>query len=69
MGEGGRVDDRTMAESAGGVRRILAAIDAGELSCSAAYRNRLQGAVVALESLARQQPQIDGAVPGSPSRS
>jgi hypothetical protein len=42
-----------VAEAAGGVRRILAAIDAGELACSAAYRNRLQGAVVVLESLAR----------------
>jgi hypothetical protein len=52
-GEGGSVDDRTVAEAAGGVRRVLAAIDAGELSCSAAYRNRLQGAVVALEGLAR----------------
>lgn len=53
VGRGGSVDDRTVAEAADGVRRILAAIDAGELSCSAAYRNRLQGAVVALESLAR----------------
>jgi hypothetical protein len=69
MGESGSVDDRTTVEAAGGVRRILAAIDAGELSCSAAYRNLLQGAVVALESLARQQPQIDGTAPGSPSRS
>jgi len=43
----------TMAEAAAGIRLVLAAIDAGELSCSAAYRNRLQGAVVALESLAR----------------
>jgi hypothetical protein len=37
----------------GSLRAALAAIDAGKLSCSAAYRNRLQGAVVALESLAR----------------
>jgi hypothetical protein len=37
----------------GSLRAVLAAIDAGELSCSAAYRNRLQGAVVALESLTR----------------
>jgi hypothetical protein len=29
----------------------LAAIKAGELTCSAAYRHRLEGAVVALESL------------------
>lgn len=53
MGRGGSMDDRTMAEAADGVRRILAAIDAEELSCSAAHRNRLQGALVALESLAR----------------
>jgi hypothetical protein len=52
MGEGGSVDDRTVAEAAAGVHRILAAIDAGELACSAAYRNRLQGAVVALDSVA-----------------
>jgi hypothetical protein len=52
MGEGGSVDDRTVVGAAGGVRRILAAIDAGELACSAAYRNQLQGAVVALESVA-----------------
>lgn len=31
------------------LRAVLAAIDAGELSCPAAYRNRLQGAVAALE--------------------
>ncbi len=28
-----------VAEAAGGVRRILAAIDAGEPSCSAVYRD------------------------------
>jgi len=50
MGRGGNVDDRTVAEAADGVRRILVAIDAGELACSAGYRNRLQGAVVALEA-------------------
>jgi hypothetical protein len=48
------------------LRAVLTAIDAGELSCSAAYRNRVQGAVVALESLAREA-QTDGAAPGSPS--
>lgn len=51
MGEGGSVDDRTVAEVAASMRRPLAAIDAGRLSCSAAYRNRLQGAVVTLETL------------------
>lgn len=51
-GEGGSVDDRAVAEVATSMRRLLAAIDVGELSCSPAYRNRLQGAVVALESIA-----------------
>jgi hypothetical protein len=51
MGGGGTVDDRTVAEAAVGVRSVLAAVDAGHFSCSAAYRNRLQGVVVALESL------------------
>lgn len=54
-GEGGSVDDRTVAEVAVSMRRLLAAIDAGELVCSAAYRNRLQGAVVALDALAGRQ--------------
>jgi hypothetical protein len=53
MGEGGSVDDKTLREVAVSMRRLLAAIDADELVCSAAYRNRLQGAVVVLESLAR----------------
>lgn len=51
-GEGGSVDDKTVAEVAAGVRSLLAAIEAGELSCSAAQRHRLQGAVVTLEALA-----------------
>jgi hypothetical protein len=46
------------------LRAVLTAIDAGELSCSATYCNRVQGAVVALESLAREA-QTDGAAPGS----
>jgi hypothetical protein len=54
--KGGTVDDCTVAEAAAGMRSVLAAIDAVELACSAAYRNRLQGAVVALESLARDDP-------------
>jgi hypothetical protein len=36
------------------LRQLLAAIDAEELSCSTGYRTRLHGAVVALESLARE---------------
>lgn len=51
-GAGGSVGDRTVAEAAASMRRLLAAIDSGELSCSPAYRNRLQGAVVALENIA-----------------
>lgn len=42
------------------LRRLLAAIDAGELSCSPRYRTRLQGAVVSLESLAASDgPAVD----------
>lgn len=33
------------------LRSVLAAIDAGQLSCSAGYRSRLAGAVVAVEAL------------------
>lgn len=51
-GEGGTVDDRTLTEIAGSMRRMLGAIEAGELTCSAAQRHRFQGVVVALEALA-----------------
>jgi hypothetical protein len=51
MGE--QISHRDVMTATGSLRAVLAAIDAGELSCSAAYRNRLQGAVAALESLAR----------------
>lgn len=56
MGEGGGVDDRTLVEVAASMRGLLAAIDAGEMSCTPAYRNRLQGAVVALEGVATGSP-------------
>ena len=49
MGE--QISHIDMVTVIGSLRAVLAAIDLGELSCSAAYRNRLQGAVVALESL------------------
>lgn len=39
------------------LRRVLGSIDAGELSCSATYRSRLEGAVVALDSLAAGQAE------------
>lgn len=42
-----------LASAVNSLRAVLAAIDAGELSCSTAYRNRVQGAVVALEALAQ----------------
>jgi len=50
-GEGGTVDDKPIPEVIEGLRAMLAAIDEGRMSCSAGYRNRLQGAVVALEAL------------------
>lgn len=39
------------AEVAFMVRALLASVDAGELSCSAAMRHRIEGAVLALESV------------------
>lgn len=78
MGEGGSVDDGTVSEVAEGMRSLLAAIDARQMSCSAAYRNRLQGAVVALESLVRgdldgrdrttgvHRADVDAAAAGAP---
>jgi hypothetical protein len=44
------VDYRAVVE-ADVVRSMLVALDARQLSCSAAYRNRLQGVVVVLEGL------------------
>lgn len=55
-GEGGCVDDRTVAVAAGLMRGVLCLLDAGRLSCSAAYRNRLEGAVVAMEALTGGDP-------------
>jgi len=48
---GGTVDDKPLPEVIEGLRALLNAIDTGKMSGSAAYRNRLQGAVVALEAL------------------
>lgn len=60
-GEGGSVDDRTVAEVAVLMRRLLAAINAGELTCAPASRHRLAGAVVTLEALTtRPQTSISG---------
>ena len=52
MGEGGSVDDKTVAEVAVSMRRLLAAIEAGELACPPVCRHRLEVAVVTLEALA-----------------
>lgn len=54
QGEGGVVAAGTVAEVAVSMRELLATIDAGEMSCSSAYRHRLQGAVLALEALCRE---------------
>jgi hypothetical protein len=53
MGEGGSVHDKVVPEVAASMRRLLAAIDAGEMSCSKGYRRQLQSVVVALEAMAR----------------
>jgi len=47
---GGTVNDKTIPEILMGLRALLQAIDDGRMSCSAAYRNRLRGAVLALEA-------------------
>jgi hypothetical protein len=52
MGEGGSVHDKVVPEVAASMRRLLAAIDAGEMSCSKGYRRQLQSVVVALEAMA-----------------
>ena len=53
MGE--QISHSDVVTAIGSLRAVLAVIEAGELSCSPAYRNRLQGAVVALDSLAAGQ--------------
>lgn len=50
-GEGGTVDDKTMAEVAVSMRRLLGAVAAGELTCPPASRHRLEGMVIVLEAL------------------
>lgn len=51
------------AETAGQLRTLLAEIKAGDLTCSAAYRNRVEGAVLALETLIGERGSFPG--PGS----
>jgi len=50
-GVGGSVNDKPIGEVVAGLRALLKAIDEGRMTCSPAYRNRLQGAVVVLEVL------------------
>lgn len=57
-GEGGSVDDRTVAEVAVSMRRLLGAVTAGELTCPLASRHRLEGIVVALEAMS-SRPQTN----------
>lgn len=53
-----KLDTGTLAEVAAGLRRLLAAIEAGELSASAGEVARLEGAADAIEALAgRDSPQ------------
>ena len=57
-GEGGSVDDTTVAEVAVSMRVLLAAIDAGEVAASEQQRAYLAGATDALDGLAgnRSEP-------------
>lgn len=56
MGEGGSVDDRTVAEVAVSMRKLLAAIDAGDVAAGEQQRAYLAGAVDMLDQLAKRQP-------------
>jgi hypothetical protein len=58
-GVGGSVDDKTIAEVATSMRSLLAAINAGELTCPPASRHRLEGMVIALEAMSAR-PQTTG---------
>ena len=57
-GEGGSVDDKTVAEVIEGLRALLAAIDAGKVAASEAQRAYLAGAADALDAIAgdRSEP-------------
>jgi hypothetical protein len=53
----GRALDRTrMAEAAEAVRRLLAKLDAGELTAGALAEGHLRGALAALDSLLEDLP-------------
>jgi hypothetical protein len=61
-GEGGSIDDRTVAEVAGETRVLLDAITSGQLTCAPASRHRLKGMVVALEAISAR-PETGDYVP------
>lgn len=46
------------AEAAAGLRVLLDEIEAGNLSCSAAFRHRAEGAVIALDSVSGAMPNV-----------
>jgi len=55
-GEGGTVDDRSVAEVAVSLRRLLGAVDGGAVAASEVQRAYLTGAVEALDALAEGRP-------------
>jgi hypothetical protein len=52
MSRGKTYSAAELAEVADGLRRLLARIEAGEISASGGTANRIEGAVAALEALA-----------------
>jgi len=55
-GEGGSVDDRSVTEVAVSLRRLLDAVDGGEVDASEVQRAYLTGAAEALDELAEGRP-------------
>ena len=53
-----RLHRRTVAESREGLERVLEAIHKGELTASAGYVARLEGAIAALEALLGESPDV-----------
>jgi len=56
-GEGGSVDDKTVAEVIEGLRALLAAIDAGEVAASEVQRAYLAGAADTLDAITADRPE------------
>lgn len=48
------------AETAGKLRSLLGEIEAGELGCSAAFQHRVEGAVLALETVTGERDGFPG---------